>query len=42
MPVEIEYQAGTWTVIAAGLEEGETVIDQVNSEEIYEGTKVRL
>lgn len=41
VPVEIEYQTATRTVIASGLEEGEIVIDQVDSEGIYEGAKVR-
>lgn len=41
VPVEIEYQTATRTVIASGLEEGEIVIAQVDSEGIYEGAKVR-
>lgn len=41
IPVEVEYQTGIRTVIAAGLEEGDKVIDQADSEEIYEGAKVR-
>lgn len=41
MPVEIEYQTGIQTVIASGLQEGDEVIDQADSEGIYEGAKVR-
>lgn len=41
VPVEIEYQTGTQTVIASGLEEGDVVIDQVDSEGIYEGARVK-
>ena len=40
-PVEMVYQTGTRTVITSGLEEGEKVIDQVDSEGIYEGAKVK-
>ncbi|MDO5550195.1 MAG: biotin/lipoyl-binding protein [Lachnospiraceae bacterium] len=41
IPVEVEYQTGIWTVIVSGIEEGEEVIDQADSEGIYEGAKVR-
>lgn len=39
--VEVEYQTGIRTVITSGLEEGDLVIDQVDSEGIYEGARVR-
>lgn len=41
IPVEVEYQTGIKTVIASGLQEGDEVIDQADSEGIYEGAKVR-
>lgn len=39
--MEVEYQTGIRTVITSGLEEGDLVIDQVDSEGIYEGARVR-
>ena len=39
--VEVEYQTGIRTVITSGLGEGDLVIDQVDSEGIYEGARVR-
>lgn len=41
IPVEVEYQTGIRTVIASGIEEGDEVIDQADSEGIYEGARVR-
>lgn len=40
-PIEVEYQTGTRTVVTGGLEKGEKVIDQVDSEGIYEGVTVK-
>lgn len=40
LPVEIEYKTSSQAVIKEGLDEGQKVIDHVDSEEIYEGAKV--
>lgn len=40
LPVEVEYKTASQTVVKEGLEEGQKVIDHVDSEEIYEGAKV--
>lgn len=40
-PVEISYQTGTTAVVASGIEEGMTVVGRVDSEEIYDGVKIR-
>lgn len=41
VPIQVEYQTGIRTVVASGLEEGAEVIDQADSEGIYEGAKVK-
>lgn len=40
-PIEVEYQTGARTVVTGGLEKGEKVIDQVDSEGIYDGAAVK-
>ena len=40
-PVEIAYQTGTVAVIASGIPEGAAVVGRVDSEEIYDGVKIR-
>lgn len=40
-PVEVEYRTGTKAVISSGLEAGDTVVDQVDTEGIYEGISVK-
>ena len=41
LPVKVEYQTGTVTVIADGLQEGEAVITQADADGIYEGARVK-
>lgn len=41
LPLQVEYQTGTKTVLAGGLKEGDRVITQVDSEDIYEGARVK-
>lgn len=38
--VEVEYKTSSQTVIKAGLENGDTVIDHVDTKEVYEGARV--
>lgn len=41
LPIEPEYRTAAWAAIASGLEEGDKVIAVVDTEEIYEGVRVR-
>lgn len=41
VPLQVEYQTGTKTVVTGGLKEGDRVITQVDSGNIYEGAKIR-
>lgn len=41
VPIQVEYQTGTKTVVSGGLKAGERVISQADSENVFEGAKVR-
>lgn len=40
VPIQVEYQTGTKTVVSGGLKQGERVISQVDSKDIFEGARV--
>lgn len=41
IPLQVEYQTGTRTVVTGGLKEGEKVVTQVDSEAVYEGARLK-
>lgn len=41
VPIQVEYQTGTKTVVSGGLNQGDNVISQVDSKDIFEGARVR-
>lgn len=40
-PLEVEYQTAVKTVVSGGLKEGDKVITQADSQDIYEGARVK-